>query len=200
MNEDYGPRSMMCHPFFSMMGDHAERDVTRAVARRLLAPRYSQYKELKGQCAAMEQQLHGKREQWEAMKPVFAEKLPELLKPVWKKLRLKSSAWNAHVYQYDGKKGIATVELKHKTDKSLYKTVEVPLTDDMKTFYAEWDKVTAERDAIEKLRGAVGNGIDVATEKLESELYDLATQQQAEQFLAKLDKLDLCKLKAIAQA
>jgi len=198
MKESYGP--MMCHPFFSMMGAHANHDLIHAVSRKLLAERRAKYEELKNQYNEKEQRLRDLRDQFDAMKGSVEAKLPELLKPVVKKLGLKLSAWDVRVYDFNKDKQVVFVELKHKLDKQQYKQVEIPMTDDLKSNCVERAFVMAERDAIEKLRGAACNGIDIATEKLESELYDLATQQQAEQFIAKLDKKSLAKLKAIAQA
>ena len=197
MNEDYGP-SPMCHPFFRMMGAHANHDLIHAVSRKLLAERRAKHQELKNQYNEKEQRLRDLRDQFDAMKGSVEARLPELLKPVVRKLRLKLSAWVVRVYEFNKDKQVVFVELRHKEDKQQYKQVEIPMTDDLKSNCVERAFVMAERDAIEKLRGAACNGIDIATEKLESELYDLATQQQAEQFIAKLDKKALAKLKAIA--
>ena len=200
MKESYGP-SPFCHPFFSMMGGHSDHALIHAVSRKLLSVRHAKLRELKDQCNAKDDRLRDLRYQFDAMKGSVEAKLPELLKPVARKLGFpKLSAWDVRVYDFNKDKQVVFVELKHKADKQQYKQVEIPMPDDLKANCVERAKVMAERDAIEKQRGVVGTGIDVATEKLESELYDLATQQQAEQFIAKLDKKALAKLKAIAAA
>lgn len=186
---------------FPMMDAYPGHDqnyaLAHAVARRLLADLIAKKEVLAGQIEAKREQLRVLGDQLDATKPAVEAQLPILLKPVFKKLGLKPGSRNASIYDLHKTAQCMTIDLQDKIDHTL-RRAEIPMPEPMKSKCVEWVKVRAEYDALEKQSSVLHNSFSARTKKIEDALYDLLMQRQADDFMARLPKKALAKLKAIA--
>jgi len=188
----------MYRMFFPTMGAAEQNyELVRAVIRRVLADLIAKKEDLADQFEAKESQLSALRDQYEAMRSDVEVQLPKLLKPVFKNLGLNPNDWSAHIYDLRKAEGLLLIDLRNRASKE-NKQVDFPMPEPMKAKCIEWAKVKAEQAAIDKQSNILHNLILARTQKMEEALRDIMMQQQADDFIAKLPKKALDKLKAIA--
>jgi len=190
------PMFPMFPPMNAIQG--SDYSLLRAVSRRLLADLIAKEEALADQLEAKKRRLKTLQDQIDAMRPAVEAQLPKLLKPVFKKYGLRPDAWGSFcIYDFHKTTQVMTIELRNKTDSTI-KRVEVPMPEPVKSKCVEWPKVKAEQGALDEQRSALRHSIDIRAEKMETVLYDIMMQRQADAFIAKLPKKALAKLKAIA--
>lgn len=186
-------------PMLFPMGANCDSsyELARAVVRRLLVDLIAEEEDLNAQGEAKGGRLKALHDQVKAMEPAVEAQLPKLLKPVFEKLGLNPSDRSARIYDLHKAEQIMTIDLRNKTDSTI-RRAEVPMPEPMKSKCVEWAKVRAEQAALDKQRNVLHDSITARARKMETVLYDLMMQRQADAFIAKLPKKALAKLKEIA--
>jgi hypothetical protein len=166
-----------------------------AVNHTLLAEQHRKLNVLRERIYANERHLGELVKKFDSLKDSID--LPELLKPIAKKLGIVLSRFTINLFDFDKDKQVIVVSLR--TDSPTgYRKVEVPMPKDLKAICVERAKVKAEFSILLKEQSAAEKQLYDADRKLTNELKSVLAQEQAEQFLARLPKKTIAKLKAIA--
>ena len=169
-----------------------------SVSRALLAEQQRKLDALREQLVAREARIGELADKFDSLRISVRQNLKELLKPLAKKHKLVLAKFDSEHANFTFDKDRQVINVCPPTFSQRVETIEVPMPDDLKAICVERAKVFEERDILAQEVKATKDSLHAKEVKLTNELGTILAQEQAKQFLAKLDKKTLAKLKAIA--
>jgi hypothetical protein len=172
-------------------------ELVLVVRRTLLGEQQRKLDALQEQLDARDTRIGKLACKLDSLKFSVRKNLKELLKPLAKKYKLALSKFDSDNANFEFDKDRQVIKVWHKTFPQ-QQAIEVPMPADLKAICVERTKVLEERDLLAQEFKAMEDSLYAKRTKLADELETILAQELTKQFLAKLPKKTLARLKAIA--